>query len=83
MRGASNHLPISCKKDRLFFLQLTPLAELIWTKFMESREIEGCKNLTVDVDGISTHYYEAGSGAPVILIHGGGAGADAWGNWRG
>ena len=50
---------------------------------MNSREIEGCKNLTVDVDGITTHYYEAGSGVPVILIHGGGAGADAWGNWRG
>ena len=50
---------------------------------MQSRDIEGCKNQRVDVDGISTHYYEAGSGAPLILIHGGGAGADAWGNWRG
>lgn len=35
----------------------------------------------VDADGIRTHYLKAGSGAPVILIHGGGAGADAFGNW--
>lgn len=28
-----------------------------------------------------THYIEAGSGDPVILIHGGGAGADAVSNW--
>ncbi len=37
----------------------------------------------VDVNGIRTCYYEAGEGEPVVLIHGGGAGADAWGNWRG
>lgn len=34
-----------------------------------------------DVDGIATHYLEAGSGTPIVLIHGGGAGADARGNW--
>ena len=37
----------------------------------------------LDVDGIRTHYLEAGSGPTLLLIHGGGAGADAWGNWRG
>lgn len=41
----------------------------------------------VDIDGVSTHYLEMGPGAeldpPVLLlIHGGGSGADAWGNWR-
>ena len=36
----------------------------------------------VDAGGIRTHYLEAGSGEPVVLIHGGGAGADAYGNWR-
>lgn len=36
----------------------------------------------VDVAGIRTHYLEAGTGAPVILVHGGGSGADAYGNWR-
>jgi 2-hydroxy-6-oxo-6-(2'-aminophenyl)hexa-2,4-dienoate hydrolase len=37
----------------------------------------------LDVDGIRTHYLEAGAGPTLVLIHGGGAGADAWGNWRG
>jgi 2-hydroxy-6-oxo-6-(2'-aminophenyl)hexa-2,4-dienoate hydrolase len=31
--------------------------------------------------GAETHYIEAGKGPLVILIHGGGAGADAVGNW--
>ena len=31
--------------------------------------------------GYETHYLEDGSGEPLILIHGGGAGADARGNW--
>lgn len=35
----------------------------------------------VEANGIRTHYIEMGRGAPVILIHGGGAGADAYGNW--
>ena len=35
----------------------------------------------VDAGGIKTHYIEAGQGEPVVLIHGGGAGADGWGNW--
>jgi 2-hydroxy-6-oxo-6-(2'-aminophenyl)hexa-2,4-dienoate hydrolase len=37
----------------------------------------------LEVDGIRTHYLEAGAGPLLVLIHGGGAGADAWGNWRG
>jgi 2-hydroxy-6-oxo-6-(2'-aminophenyl)hexa-2,4-dienoate hydrolase len=37
----------------------------------------------VDADGVRTHYLEAGSGDPLVLIHGGGAGADSVGNWRG
>lgn len=36
----------------------------------------------VDVNGIRTHYLDMGAGDPLILIHGGGAGADSWGNWR-
>lgn len=31
---------------------------------------------------LTTHYIEMGQGVPTILIHGGGAGADGWGNWR-
>lgn len=35
------------------------------------------------VAGVRTHYLEAGKGAPLLLIHGGGSGADARGNWSG
>jgi pimeloyl-ACP methyl ester carboxylesterase len=37
---------------------------------------------TITVAGVETHYLEAGDGPPLLLIHGGGSGADAWGNWR-
>ncbi len=36
----------------------------------------------VSVGGVKTHYWEVGNGEPVIFIHGGGAGAEAWGNWN-
>ena len=36
----------------------------------------------VGTDGYRTHYLEAGSGRPLVLMHGGGAGADTYGNWR-
>jgi 2-hydroxy-6-oxo-6-(2'-aminophenyl)hexa-2,4-dienoate hydrolase len=37
---------------------------------------------TKDVGGIETHYFEAGTGEPLVLLHGGGPGVDAWGNWQ-
>jgi 2-hydroxymuconate-semialdehyde hydrolase len=37
----------------------------------------------VDVRGIRTHLHEAGSGPPVVMIHGSGPGVTAWANWRG
>ena len=37
---------------------------------------------TVDAAGITTHYHEAGSGPPVLLLHGSGPGVSAWANWR-
>lgn len=37
---------------------------------------------TIDVDGIATNYHDAGSGDPVLLIHGSGPGVSAWANWR-
>src|SRR5437762_1679012 len=36
----------------------------------------------INVAGLRTHYLEAGSGPTLILIHGGGSGADAHGNWK-
>lgn len=36
----------------------------------------------VETLGYRTHYIEAGEGEPLILLHGGGAGADARGNWE-
>ena len=35
----------------------------------------------VDIEGVRTHYLQAGSGPVLVLVHGGGGGADARGNW--
>ena len=37
----------------------------------------------VDVNGIKTNFITAGSGDPLILIHGSGPGVTAYANWRG
>ena len=50
---------------------------------MQARDIAGAESRYIDVDGINTHYYEMGAGEALILLHGGGAGADSFGNWRG
>ena len=34
-------------------------------------------------DGLQTHYHEAGTGEPVVFIHGSGPGASGWSNFRG
>jgi 2-hydroxy-6-oxo-6-(2'-aminophenyl)hexa-2,4-dienoate hydrolase len=47
------------------------------------RELGGLQSHYVDAAGIRTHYIEVGRGAPVILVHGGGPGADGYGNWQG
>ncbi len=36
----------------------------------------------VDAGGVRTHVHVAGSGAPVLLLHGSGPGVSAWANWR-
>ena len=35
----------------------------------------------VDAGGIRTHYIQSGEGEPLVLVHGGGPGADSYGNW--
>lgn len=37
----------------------------------------------IDAEGIRTCYIEEGEGDPLILVHGGGAGANSYGNWAG
>lgn len=37
---------------------------------------------TIDVNGIATNFHEAGSGDPVLLLHGSGPGVSAWANWQ-
>jgi 2-hydroxy-6-oxonona-2,4-dienedioate hydrolase len=36
----------------------------------------------IDLDGIKTHFVEAGVGDPVVLVHGAGPGASGWSGWR-
>lgn len=36
----------------------------------------------VDVRGVRTHYHDAGTGDPVIMLHGSGPGVSGWANWR-
>ncbi|HLG78555.1 MAG TPA: alpha/beta hydrolase, partial [Ktedonobacteraceae bacterium] len=37
---------------------------------------------SIRASGVLTNYHEAGSGTPVVLIHGSGPGVSAWANWR-
>jgi 2-hydroxymuconate-semialdehyde hydrolase len=37
---------------------------------------------SIRANGVITNYHEAGSGTPVILLHGSGPGVSAWANWR-
>lgn len=37
---------------------------------------------TIDAAGIATNIHLAGSGSPVLLLHGSGPGVTAWANWR-
>jgi 2-hydroxy-6-oxonona-2,4-dienedioate hydrolase len=43
---------------------------------------EGVLSSFVDVRGVRTHYVEAGSGEPLVLVHGAGPGAYGWAGWR-
>jgi pimeloyl-ACP methyl ester carboxylesterase len=36
----------------------------------------------VDVGGCATHYHDAGTGTPVLMLHGSGPGVSAWANWQ-
>ncbi len=36
----------------------------------------------IEVGGIRTHYHDAGTGDPLILLHGSAPGVSAWSNWQ-
>lgn len=38
--------------------------------------------MRIKANGIQTNYHGAGTGSPVLLIHGSGPGVSAWANWR-
>ena len=42
----------------------------------------GIESNWVKVGNINTHYLQAGSGEPLILVHGAGPGASGWSGWR-
>ena len=46
----------------------------------EPRETGGRRHF-IDVDGVQTHYVEAGQGAPFVLVHGGGATSSGQANY--
>jgi len=50
-------------------------------KFRTLESVTHVASRFATVDGLRTHYIEAGQGPALVLVHGGGAGADAWGNW--
>ena len=50
---------------------------------MQPQDLPGATSKYVNAAGVTTHYYEAGAGDALLLLHGGGAGADSFGNWRG
>lgn len=43
---------------------------------------DGVLSSWVRVNGIRTHFVEAGNGEPVVLVHGAGPGACGWAGWR-
>lgn len=45
-------------------------------------EAEQGRGKTLRALDLDTNYHEAGSGAPVVLLHGSGPGVSAWTNWK-
>jgi 2-hydroxy-6-oxo-6-(2'-aminophenyl)hexa-2,4-dienoate hydrolase len=48
---------------------------------LETKPTDSAVSYT-NAGSIKTAYLRSGSGRPLVLIHGGGAGADAYGNWK-
>ncbi len=52
------------------------------TRQQFDQTMAGYQSRYVDAGGLRTHFVETGSGPPLILVHGGGPGADGYGNWH-
>jgi 2-hydroxy-6-oxo-octa-2,4-dienoate hydrolase len=44
--------------------------------------MEAGRGKTIKALGLDTNYHDAGSGHPVVLLHGSGPGVSAWTNWK-
>ncbi len=49
---------------------------------MSLETVAGGRGKRVKAFGLETNYLEAGSGEPLLLLHGSGPGVSAWTNWR-
>ncbi len=52
------------------------------TSTLGSTHLQEAAGLMVDAGGVPTHYWDVGSGEPVLMLHGSGPGVSAWANWR-
>ena len=61
------------------FVCLRPL-ELVLTVLQVKLRMEGISSRYTEIDGYRIHYFEGGSGMPIVLIHGLGSRAEDWAN---
>lgn len=52
------------------------------TEALMSNYVNPAIGKSIDAGGILTNYHEAGSGFPVLMLHGSGVGVSAYANWR-
>jgi pimeloyl-ACP methyl ester carboxylesterase len=63
----------------ILFACLRPL-ELLLTVLQLKLRVDGISSRYTNIDGYRIHYFEGGSGQPILLIHGLGSRAEDWAN---
>jgi len=48
----------------------------------EMQLTEASTSRVAEIDGVTLHYHEAGTGPALVMLHGGGPGASAWSNFK-